>query len=458
MIFPHKKSFAALFFITTSLSNVFCNNLSTFSLEQTNTPTTDLNDAPVKINASKNAKIKTLMLCVGNDKSLIAISKIIKFDLEFTDQLDVDLKKTDVTLSGKALSKLFNDGLSLCIYLKRSSFLNQSKIEVTLKEPSTDTTLFNKSFAYSEESLILDAHTISDKLMTELTGQKGPMLSTLAYCKQISKSCKAICIADYACKQEKILYSSKMINLAPRWHTQAPMLFFSQLTKENNRLMAFDLKTKKIKIVCSYEGLNMQPSFSEDGSKAVLCLSGRQNSELYLYDQALCNASKRKIFKQITHNGGNNSSPCYLPNDSVIFCSDFETGDPQIYCLNQKTRLVSRITNGKGYCAAPSYCKKNNSIVYCRLCQGTFQLCTIALGKKSSVEKQITHDILSKQEPVWSECGNYIAFSTDCFNIRNGKNIPQIGVLNVQSGKIRVLTSDDKFKSFPCWTNKTYYC
>jgi tol-pal system beta propeller repeat protein TolB len=448
--------FLVLFFMILSSNNVFCENLQNFSLTPTSTLSGNLEE-PVKINATQHAKIKTLMLCIGDNKTLISLSKIIKFDLEFTDQLEVDLKKTDQDIPDKTLAKLFNDGVSLCVYLKNSSFLNQAAVDVTIKEPSTGTILYNKTFAYSEENLILDAHNISDKLMIELTGQKGPMLSTLAYCKQISKRCKAICIADYACKQEKVLYSSKMINLAPRWHTQAPMLFFSQLTKENNRLMALDLKTKKIKIVCSYEGLNMQPSFSEDGAKAVLCLSGRNNSELYLYDQVLCNTLKRKVFKQLTHNGGNNSSPCYLPNGNVIFCSDFETGDPQIYCLNPQTKQVARVTNGNGYCAAPSYCKKNNSIVFCRLKQGAFQLCTIALSKTISAEKQITHDSLSKQEPVWSECGNYIAFSTDCFNIKKDKNIPQIAVLNIQSGKIRVLTTDDKIKSFPCWANKTYY-
>jgi Tol biopolymer transport system component len=126
-----------------------------------------------------------------------------------------------------------------------------------------------------------------------------------------------------------------MINVAPRWHTQAPMIFFSQLTKENNRLMALDLNSKKPRIISSYEGLNMHPSFSEDGSKSVLCLSGRKNSELYLYDQKICNKLKKKVYIQLTHNEGNNASPCLLPNGNVVFCSDYETGNPQIPKTNK---------------------------------------------------------------------------------------------------------------------------
>ncbi len=422
------------------------------------TTTTDEISVQVSANSSGHSKIKTLMLCIGKDESLLTLAKIVKFDLEFTDQLDVELKKTDAEPEKNVLAKLFKDGISLFVCLKNTDALNKSRIEVVLKEPSSDTVLFNKAFAYSHENIVLDAHTISDKLLPALTGQKGPMLSTLAYCKQISRSCKAICIADYACKQERVLYSSKMMNVAPRWHTQAPMIFFSQLTKENSRLMSMDLNSKKTKVVCSYEGLNMQPSFSEDGSKSVLCLSGRKNSELYLYDQVLCNKYKKKVFVQLTKNDGNNASPCLLPNGDVVFCSDYETGEPQIYYLNSKIKQVKRLTNGKGYCAAPSYCKANNSIVYCRSKNGLFQLYTINLSNKFFAERALTTDQYSKQEPVWSECGNYIAFSTYCFNPTTGKNVSQIAVLNVRSGKIRVLTSDDKFKNFPCWTNKTYYC
>jgi len=440
--------------------NIFCadSNLASTTTTTVKSKQDDEISVQVSANSSGHSKIKALMLCIGKDESLVTLAKIVKFDLEFTDQLDVELNKTDAEPDKKVLAKLFNDGVSLFICLKNSDILNKSRIEVVLKEPSSGAVLFNKAFAYSHENLVLDAHTISDKLLPALTGEKGPMLSTLAYCKQISPSCKAICIADYACKQERILYSSKMMNVAPRWHTQAPMIFFSQLTKQNNRLMSLDLNSKKTKIVCSYDGLNMQPSFSEDGSKSVLCLSGRKNSELYLYDQVLCNKYKKKVFVQLTKNDGNNASPCLLSNGDVIFCSDYQTGNPQIYYLNSKTKQTKRLTNGKGYCAAPSYCKRNNSIVYCRAKKGFFQLYTINLNNKFFVERALTTDQHSKQEPVWSECGNYITFSTDCFNPKTGKNVSQIAVLNVRSGKIRVLTSDDKFKNFPCWTNKTYYC
>lgn len=422
----------------------------------------DSNDIHATVSgASEHSTLKCLMLSLSQDSTFLQLAKILKFDLEFTDQISVDLKKTDSVPADKVLAKLFGEGVSLSVFLKDAGTSKKNAdlhcIDVCVKEPSSGNVLFQKKFNYSTKSIACDAHKISDSIMPVLTGQPGPMLSTLAYCKQLSKNCKAICISDYACKYEKILYTSRAINLAPRWHTQAPVLFFSQLTKNSNKLMSIDLRTNHLKVVCPYDGLNMQPSFSEDGSKAILCMSGRKNSELYLYDQNVCKKLKKKVFTQITNNGENNASPCYLPNGDVVFCSDFETGNPQIYYLDMKKNKTIRITNGHGYCAAPSYCKKNNSVAYCRLVKGYFQLFSICLGDNNFFEKQLTFDSTSKQEPVWSDCGGYLAFSIDYVHPKTYKNVPQIAVLGLASKKLKILTYDDKPKSFPCWTAKTYY-
>lgn len=448
-----RKSIILLFVFINCFVFCFCDNLIQQNITNDSVQTS--------VSATDHSKIKCLMLSLSDDSVFLQLAKVIKFDLEFTDQLSVELKKTDFEPDKKVLSKLFKENISLCGTLKEVRD-NKNDDEcrticVIMKEPSSGQIVFQKTFNFKNKTLVHDAHKISDSLLPSLTGQHGPVLSTLAYCKQLSNKCKAICISDYACKQEKILYTSHRINLAPRWHTQTPVLFFSQITRENSKLMSIDLKANSLKVVCPYDGLNMQPSFSEDGSKVVLCMSGKKNSELYLYDQTICKKLKKKMFTQLTNNGESNVSPCYLPNDDVIFCSDFETGQPQIYCLNIKTKTTKRITNGKGYCAAPSFCKKNNSIVFCRLINGYFQLFSISLDNKKSVEKQLTFDNTSKQEPVWSECGNYIAFSVDYLHPKCYKNVPQIAVLNLISRKTKILTFDDKPKSFPCWTGKTYY-
>lgn len=404
------------------------------------------------------SKLKCLLLAIGKEKELFNIAKILKFDFEFTDQLDVELKSYEHELDQALEKKLFNQGFSLCMYLKEAAHKGSSHdFSVQLKDTNSGQFLFDSHVIVDHKTLVSDSHGIADQIMPLLTGEKGPYLTTLAYCKQLSPRHKVICLADFACKTEKIVISAKTLNVAPCWHSKAPLLFYSQFTKHNNRLMSFDIFNKKNRVVCSYDGLNMQPSFSQDGVRAVLCMSAGGNAEIYKYDQRICSKYHKKLYSQVTKNGGNNVSPCLLPNEDVVFCSDFETGKPQIYYYKQEQKTTHLLTNGRGYCAAPSYCPKNNMLVYTRMVKGVFQLFTLDLSSEKHVERQLTFRHGDKTEPAWSPCGGYVAFTYGYADQKSKKYTHQIAVLNMRSGKQRVLTSGDAAKSYPAWTDQLLY-
>jgi|SaaInlLV_10m_DNA_2_1039722.scaffolds.fasta_scaffold00131_54 tol-pal system beta propeller repeat protein TolB len=394
-------------------------------------------------------KLKTLFFCHSENKILLRLSTVICEDLNFTDQFDVEIKKTNSVISKSVLAKLFKDGTSLSISLKGLSD-SCSKVYLEIADTSSGFIVFSNEFDLAK-NIVVQGHEIAEEILFKLTGEKGVCTSSLAYCKMQALRHKIICVSDYSCNKSMVVVPTKRVNIAPSWHTQKPLLFYSQLTKVNNRLMSIDLRNNQKKVVCSYNGLNMQPSFSEDGSKVVLCLSGgRGNSELYLYDNAICKQMKRRVFKQLTGNGANNVSPCLLPNGDILFCSDYNSGYPQIYYLNNKNKTMRRLTGGHGYCAAPSYCLKTNKVIYTRPVNGTFQLFVLSLDDINSVkEQQITFGSGNKHEPSWSACGQYAVFSLDVE--QKGRLIPQIAVLNFRSGKIRVLTHSKEPKSFPRW-------
>lgn len=418
--------------------------------------------------ARQHAKIKCLMLVDGTHREIDQIANLLKFDLEFSDQIDIDIKRSKEKLDASVLSKIYDQGTTLCVFVeelkahkKRVAKKDTLALDVTIKDPATNTILFQKQFLCHPKTLVKDTHSIADELNISLTGEKGPMLSTLAYCKQKSFRHKVVCISDFACKTERTIVAAKTINVAPSWHSQAPLVFYSQFTRANSRLMSYDLHSKKHKVICSYDGLNMQPSFSPDGSKAVLCLSGGGNSELYLYDQAIFNKFKKRMYVKLTSNGGNNSSPCYLPNGNIVFCSDYQTGLPQIYILessaDKKTKGIRRLTNGHGYCAAPSYCPATNTIVYTRYLHGVFQLFTLNLDSEKPRERQLTFNHGDKVEPTWSGCGKYVAFTYGQRNPQTKHLTNQIATLNISSGNIRVLTTGNEQKSFPSWSGRSFY-
>lgn len=411
-------------------------------------------------NPNRYSKLKNVVLCKGKEKDLLRFAKIVFDDLDFTDQFDVEIKKTNTALKDIKLANLFKKNVSLITFLSAKVSKNNMNVKAVVKDTNSGSTFFEKELAIKRDcrSVVTSGHKLSSDILEALTGDRGVCLSSIVYCKMVSPKHKVICLSDYTCKSKRVIVGAKTVNLAPRWHSRFPVLFYSQLTKDNNRLMSIDLRDMSKKVACSYPGLNMQPSFSKDGKRSILCLSGGEgNADLYLYDVNVCSKIGRKVFKRLTNNGAHNVTPSILPNGDVIFCSDYRTGSPQIHYLFVKTGRIIRLTNGRGYAAAPTYCEKTNEVAYVRPVRGTFQVFTISLDNLRNVqEKQVTFGAGSKHEPCWSYDGRYLIFSMEKKH-KSGKVFSQIAALNYKSKKIRLLTSGGSNKTFPRWTNKTLF-
>jgi tol-pal system beta propeller repeat protein TolB len=421
----------------------------------------EIANTSVLINPSTTTKLPCLMLACSDDESVLRLAKDLKFDIEFTDQVSIDLKKAEHELNDLVIKKLFTQGTSLAITLKPTKLAvgkKRGNVHVSVRDTHSNQEMFEGSFPYGTTSTYFDSHAIAGKVLPALTGETSPFSGSLAYCKQYSPIHKVICMADVAGRHEQVIVPNLTLNVAPRWHTQAPVLFYSQFTKSNTRLMSVNIHNCKQRTICSYDGLNMQPAFSEDGKNVVLCMSGKRgNTEIYLFDQTASKKKNRRVYKQLTHNKGNNTSPCLLPNGDVIFCSDFQTGSPQIYLLDTKKHITRRLTSGKGYCAAPSLHTGSRSLVFTRLVEGNFQLFSLKIDDARHHEQQLTFGTGDKIDPAWSPCGRFVAFTYDTKNELTAKRIPQIGILNEASKSIRIVTSSRQPKSFPTWINKPFY-
>ncbi|MCK4265493.1 PD40 domain-containing protein, partial [Candidatus Babeliales bacterium] len=403
-----------------------------------------------RTNELTHGKIKVLVLCIGDEELSTSVGRVFRKDLEFTDQLEVDLRKSKKELSKKDVPKLFNQGVSIYCLLKTT----KNSVSILVQDTSSKNIIFDKKFACDTNDSVACGNMLSSNILPELTGESSIALYDLAYCRLINPRHKIICVGNYNAQYSRVAVSMETVNIVPCWHAEKPILFYSQITPKNMRLMAVDLKSNRHKIVCSFEGLNMQPSISSDGKKVVLCLSRSGNSELYLYDTDFSKEQGRRVFRQLTNNRGNNVSPSLLSNGDIVFCSDFKTGAPQIFYLDNNNKKILQLTHG-GYCSEPSYCENNRSIVFTKPVNGSFQIFRINLNKDNTVlsEEQLTSNSGDKHHPSCSENGKYIVFS---YRISDdeGRMTPQIASLNISSGRIRILTKGPQAKSFPTWRKK----
>ncbi|MCF7899896.1 hypothetical protein K9K77_00100 [Candidatus Babeliales bacterium] len=362
----------------------------------------------VDVSAHKTKQMNIIVASLGDDThDMREIAETIERDLSFTGQFDPkNIRFQQLKTTKQVLS--FNDQAPLFVTLIDDR--KNKAVEWRAYNTKTGKMVCGKKVHKIGEKVFEWGHAVSDSLLLELTGNQASFSTKILYCKEGGKKKQGteICIADFDGHNEQIILSLDSIALAPRWNgkTLDPLILYSEYTASNIRLMVSDLKGNK-QIATSFDGLNMLPAFSEDGSDVIVCLSVEGSSQLYRYKYN--KRKKRPDYIRLTHNNGTNLSPNLRENGDIVFCSDYETKRPHIYTMNKQGKNITCLSQGPESCTSPSYSITTKKVVYSKLIGGVSQLMVYDFETQKTT--QITRDNKHKEEASWSPCGNYLIFT-----------------------------------------------
>lgn len=395
------------------------------------------------VSGSQKAQMPITLFVLDESEQLTILAQRIQKDLSFTGQFCVTTQQFPTGKSKKELltkiKALFLDGTPLAICINAHT---EKSIEWRIYETAQISMIEGKEYKKRGKAIRGWAHAIADDIWTTLTGQKGFFSSRIAYCKEHYRKkglpLKQMYIADFDGSNEELLVDGKTIIVTPRWHADInnPLLFFSEYTNKNVRLVATNMK-KQHKVTSNFDGINMMPGFSPDGKRVIYSAShGSGHCQLYhYYDNSLT---------QCTNNKGNNVSASFIDDDHICFCSDAPTGCPHIYTLELSTNSITPITKN-GYCTSPTYCPITNSIFYHRMIKGVMQICLYDYATKQ--HKQLTTGGGNKHEASCSPCGTQLLFAHEYAPTKS-----RIENLNLITNKITHISTQGHNCSYPHWS------
>jgi len=289
------------------------------------------------------------------------------------------------------------------------------------------------------------AISIADQVWPELTSQDGSFSSLIAACKRRFVG-KKRCHRDLYLIHPFLTFQQfkpiKLVgrgnNFAPRWHRRRSVIFYSQHTLSNVRLMSVD-SSHLSRIITSFEGQNMTPALSSAG-RVVLALSSKDHTQLYEY---IFNQDQKKgSFVRLTHKKGDFISPSFLKEDEIVFCYVNEQAVPQLGMMNLPDQKIKWLNVGRALCPAVS--PSGTMLAFCKKVNDVYQIFMYDLENKE--EQQLTHDKGHKDECSWSPCGNYIVCS-----IEQGDE-SSICLVDVNTRAIRYVTPKNDHWSYPNWS------
>jgi TolB protein len=400
----------------------------------------------VAVKAQQFEKVALFLGVVGDatDNQLYEIAQIVKTDFELTEQCVVTLAYFSSVQKKSEIKKLFEQNYYLAVFIS----VEKNALSWRLYDTHDARMVVGKKCEKKGSVLRGWAHNLADQIWPEFMGSASSFSSKIAYCLQVwgkhqgkDKVYKHIYLADADGKNVRPLIEIPTICMAPRWSNDPddPILFYSENTLSNVRLVMANMFGKR-RTICSFDGLNMLPAFSDDHKNIVFCLSKDGSSQLY---HSFVGSDKKRQFHRLTENKAENFSPCYINDRTVAFVSDYKTGNPQIYLLDMKTLAIRPVTT-EGYCACPAYCKANNKLLYSKMMGRAMQIFTYDLETK--VHEQLTTGTESKEEGSWSPCGNFIIFAARSF----GKS--RIAKYNVLTGRMRYVTPPSEHCTYPAWS------
>jgi len=315
----------------------------------------------------------------------------------------------------------------------------QLKVETRLFEVFSGKQVYGKRVLGLVEQSRYLMHRLANDIVLALTGHPGPFLTKMAFVGT-STGHKEIYVADYDGHNVKQLTSRNSITLSPRYSPSGAKMIYTSFHNSGTALFMYDLVKGWTKKISDREGLNIAAAWKPDEEQLALTLTISGNPDIYLID------TSGGIVKRLTNNWGIDVSPTFSPDGERMAFVSNRSGSPQIYVLDLKDDKVERLTYEGSYNTSPAWSKLDR-IAFAGSADGHFNIHTIS--PDGTDPRQVTQGQGNNEDPCWSPCGRYLAFTSN----RTGTN-SHIYIANANGENQRQVTFLEGDQLSPSWAQQ----
>lgn len=212
-------------------------------------------------------------------------------------------------------------------------------------------------------------------------------------------------VGDLLFNQVRPLTRDRALVTGPDWSPDGSRLLYTTYYKTGfPDIYSIDLGTRRKTSIATFKGTNTGGTYSPDGRRIAMALTGTGNSEIYTAD------TRGKNMRRLTTNKSNEASPSWSPDGRRLAYTSDAPGMPQIYQISVNGGAPQRIrTDISRYCSEPAWNPVDpNKIAFTASIGGGFQIAVYDFKTRSS--KQITSGA-SSVEPAWLNDGRHLVFT-----------------------------------------------
>ncbi|MDB9818540.1 Tol-Pal system beta propeller repeat protein TolB [Pelagibacterales bacterium] len=248
------------------------------------------------------------------------------------------------------------------------------------------------------------SHMISDKVYERLTGEKGYFDTRILYVSESgpkNKRIKKLAIMDQDGANHRHLTSGKELVLTPRFNPVKQEITYLSYFKNLPRVYLLNIETGNQEVVGDFPGMTFAPRFSPDGGKIIMSLAKDGNSDIYVMDL------KSRVVTRLTTNAAIDTSPSYSPDGRKITFNSDRGGSQQLYVMDNDGRNQKRISNKGGNYATPVWSPRGDLIAFTKNFKGSY---AIGVMRTNGEGERLLTESWYQEAPSWSPNGRVLTF------------------------------------------------
>ena len=382
----------------------------------------------------------------SNDADIKLMTSVLRFDLDNSGYLEVlkqtrtinELLRDDLVRNRIFLGAWSAIGAEMLVRVDCAMISSEVRLTCTIYDLKTKRQIYRKKITGKASGKRYIAHTLSNSIIKELTGEKGIATTRIAFSADRGTRGKEIYLIDYDGANLRRITQDKVVSIAPDFDPKGNKLYYTSYLKGYPKIVSINLKSGARNVVSSYTGLNAFADISPNGKEMLLSLSKDGAVEIYL--TALNAGDPKRLTRS---SGGVASSPCWSPDGRQIAYVSNARGTAQVYTMNRNSGNKKRLSKGYSYATSVDWSPKGNLIAFSAKSGRYRQIFVLDLKNKNI--QQITDARANHENPSFAPDGIHLVY---CAEKKYESDLYLIDIRDPKPVRITTLAGSEKYPSW----------
>lgn len=246
-----------------------------------------------------------------------------------------------------------------------------------------------------DTDIIANSNLLADKIYEKITQTKG-IFSTLIAFSMNWNGVRQIFITDFNGKRIKKLTNNKKDSIAPKVSLDKKYIIYTQyLQSSGTALRMINLDNFEDKLMFSSKEINLAGGFDKNNASFYFVSFDGKRSKVYEF------FIKEHKAKELYSSRSRIVSPVTtFKENEIAFVSD-EYGTPQIFLFNKAEKKIKKISSTPNYATSPHFTVYGDYYAYVGQTNGKGNIYITSVDGSDFV--MLTHGDLNYEDPVWLE-------------------------------------------------------